>query len=223
MRYASACFLFGLLVCETAITYAASPIGQPDQESRAIVLVIDKSGSMLHQHRMDYAKDLIKSIGRQLNVADYLGVVAFDMNPFVVIQLDEVGRLRQEDLISKRVDPLKPGGNTYFFPALAAAKGQFEGISAAKKHIVLLSDGLTRGNPRELIDSVSAMKELAIRVSTVALGAETDMLLLRRIAYFGGGSFQFFCNPSDLAQVTLESVLSGTTSLEPDERFQNCR
>jgi Mg-chelatase subunit ChlD len=164
---------------------------------------------------MHFAKESAKSIGRELRDGDYLGVIGFDDSPFVVIYLDRVGRLREGDLISNRIERLKPGGQTYFLPALAEAKRQLERVSSPKKHIILLSDGVTRGSQSELIDLIVAMKkEPAISVSTIAISADADVLIMRRIAQYGGGSFQLFCNPSDLAQVTLESVLSDRASAQ---------
>jgi uncharacterized protein with von Willebrand factor type A (vWA) domain len=214
LRLTFSWFLFALIACTLVQTYTVSANGQATQEkSRAIVLVIDKSGSMREQNKMHYVTELVKSIGRQLSESDYLGVVVFDISPFVVIELEQVERLRQQDVISKQMERLKPGGQTYFLPALEEAKRRLERVSAAQKDIVLLSDGVTRGTQGELIDSVVAIKKLAIRVSTIALGADAGIGPMRRIASFGGGSFQFFCNPSDLAQVTLESILSGTGQL----------
>src|SRR5262245_54666826 len=109
------------------ILLSATAHGQPTQkESRAIVLVIDKSGSMRDQNRMTYAKGLAKSIARQLIDADYFGVIAFDLNPTVVLDLEEVNLLRQKGLIDQQIDSLKPAGQTHFLPALLEARRQLE-------------------------------------------------------------------------------------------------
>jgi Ca-activated chloride channel homolog len=211
-----------LLLIQILLLATANGQSSPE-ESRAVVLVIDKSGSMRDQNRMYFAKESAKSIGRELRDGDYFGVVGFDAIPFVVIYLDQVGRLREGDLITNRIERLKPGGQTYFLPALAEAKRQLERVNSPKKHIVLLSDGVTRGSQYELIDLIVAMKRnLAISVSTIAVSADADVHIMRRIAQYGGGSFQLFCNPSDLAQVTLESVLSDGASLQPNESPQKC-
>jgi Mg-chelatase subunit ChlD len=205
------------------ILLSATAHGQLTQkESRAIVLVIDKSGSMRDQNRMTYAKELAKSIARQLIDADYFGVIAFDLNPAVILDLEEVSLLRQKDLIDKQIDSLKPAGQTHFLPALLEARRQLEPNGATKKHIVFLSDGATRGSYGDLIDLVISMKaKLAIRVSAIGVGADADIRLMRRIGNYGGGSFVLFCNPSDLPQITLDGLLSGRTSLGP-EGDQKC-
>jgi Mg-chelatase subunit ChlD len=116
------------------ILFSACAMGQSSQqEIRAIVLVIDKSGSMRDQNRMYYAKEAAKSIGRQMSDADRLGIIAFDLKPFVVLYTEQVGRLRPQDLISKQIERLKPGGQTYFLPALAEAKRQLELAGPGRK------------------------------------------------------------------------------------------
>jgi hypothetical protein len=86
-----------------------------------------------------------------------------------------------------------------------------------------LSDGATRGTPGELIDFIAAMKkEQAITVSTIAVSADADIRLMKRIASEGGGSYQFFCNPSFLPQITLDSVLNDGASFQQSEETQKC-
>ena len=202
------------------ILLSATVHGQVTQEeSRAVVLVIDTSGSMREQNRLHYVKEWSKSIARQLIEADYFGVVGFDGKPSVVLSLEQVGVLRQKDLIDKQIDPLRPAGQTYFLPALLEARRQLESSGAAKKHIILLSDGITRGSQVELIDlAIGVKKGQAISVSTIAISSDADARLMRRIAVYGGGSFQLVCNPSNLPQITLASVLSHGVS----EDAQKC-
>ena len=87
------------------------PPKQPEK-NRAVVLVIDKSGSMRDDNRILYAKEAAKAVARQLKDIDLLGVVGFDDSPFVVVYLETMARLR--GVIDNQIDRLKPGGQTYF-------------------------------------------------------------------------------------------------------------
>ena len=218
LRLTISYFLFALVACTPVQADTEPGNEQASQvESRAIVLVIDKSGSMREQNKMHYAKELAKAIGRQLSDSDYLGVPGFPSSSDeymadVVIPLDQVMHLRQQDLINEKIDRLRPGGQTYFLPALKRAMREIEGANANRKHVILISDGETSGAQKELFDAVVAIKKLAIRVSTIALGADGNTAIMRRTAHDGGGSFQLICDPSDLAHVTLESIVSGDTA-----------
>ena len=76
-----------------------------EEKNRAVVLVIDKSGSMRDDNRIVYAKEAAKAVARQLRDIDLLGVVGFDDAPFVVVYLETIARLRGvvETQIDRRV------------------------------------------------------------------------------------------------------------------------
>jgi Mg-chelatase subunit ChlD len=176
-----------------------------EEKNRAVVLVVDKSGSMRDDNRIVYAKEAAKAVARQLRDIDLLGVVGFDDNPFVVVYLETMARLR--GVVDNQIDRLKPGGQTYFLPALKEARQQLERVSASRKHVILLSDGVTRGSQGELVDLVAHMKnELKITVSAVAISAEADVRIMKRISQYGGGLFHHTIDPSSLPQIVLEQL-----------------
>jgi Ca-activated chloride channel homolog len=176
-----------------------------EEKNRAVVLVIDKSGSMREENRILYAQEAAKAVARQLKDNDLLGVVGFDVTPFVVLPMEAVGKLR--GLIDGQINRLKPGGQTYFYPALVEAKRQIERANAARKHIILLSDGETRGTQGELVDLVSVMKnEMKVTVSTVAIGAEADVRIMKRISQYGGGFFHQTIDPTSLPQIVVQQL-----------------
>ena len=180
------------------------PPKQPEK-NRAVILVIDKSGSMRDENRILYAKEAAKSVARQLKDIDLLGVVGFDDSPFVVVYLESMARLR--GVIDSQIDRLRPGGQTYFLPALQEARRQLERSNASRKHVILLSDGVTRGSQGELVDLVASMKnESKITVSAVAISNEADVRIMKRVSQYGGGLFHHTVDPSTLPQIVLEQL-----------------
>ena len=176
-----------------------------EEKNRAVVLVIDKSGSMREENRMRYAQEAAKAVARQLKENDLLGIIGFDVTPFVVVPLEPVGKLR--GVIDAQVSRLKPGGQTYFYPALIEAKRQIERVNAARKHVILLSDGETRGTQGELVDLVGVMKaEMKVTVSAIAIGAEADIRVMKRISQYGGGLFHQTIDPASLPQIVLTQI-----------------
>jgi Mg-chelatase subunit ChlD len=176
-----------------------------EEKNRAVVLVVDKSGSMRDDNRIIYAKEAAKAVARQLRDIDLLGVVGFDDSPFVVVYLETMARLR--GVVDTQIDRLKPGGQTYFLPALLEARRQLERANASRKHIILLSDGVTRGSQGELVDLVSAMRnDSKITVSAVAISTEADVRIMKRLSQYGGGLFHHTVDPSTLPQIVLEQL-----------------
>lgn len=176
-----------------------------EEKNRAVVLVIDKSGSMRDDNRILFAKEAAKAVARQLRDIDLLGVVGFDDSPFVVVYLETMARLR--GVVDTQIDRLKPGGQTYFLPALLEARRQLERVNASRKHIILLSDGVTRGSQGELVDLVSSMRnDSKITVSAVAISTEADVRIMKRLSQYGGGLFHHTVDPSTLPRIVLEQL-----------------
>lgn len=176
-----------------------------EEKNRAILLVIDKSGSMREDNRILYAQEAAKAVARQLKDDDLLGVVGFDVDPFVVVPLARVGSIRGS--FNAQVERLKPAGRTVMLPAIIEAKRQLERQTAGRKHLIILSDGETGGSGGEFIDLVTVMRaEQQITVSAVAIGAEANIPLLKRITQYGGGFFHHIYDPTSLPQIVLQRV-----------------
>jgi uncharacterized protein with von Willebrand factor type A (vWA) domain len=164
-------------------------------------------------NRILYAKEAAKAVARQLKDNDFLGIVGFDVSAFVLVPLEPVEKLRR--VIDAQIDRLKPGGQTYFYPALMEAKRQIETSTAARKHIILLSDGYTRGSQGELVDLVGVMKnEMKITVSAIAIGTEADIRIMKRISQYGGGLFHLVIDPTTLPKIVLDHVLGDAASAQ---------
>ena len=189
-----------------------------EEKNRAVVLVIDKSGSMREENKMLYAQEAAKAVARQLKDNDLLAVVGFDVSPFVVVPMETVGRLR--GTVETQINRLKPGGQTYFYPALLEAKRQIERVNSTRKHVILISDGETRGTQGELVDLVNVMKnEMKITVSAVAIGTEADVRIMKRISQYGGGLFHHTIDPSTLPQIVLQQLQDPRDEPQTDKEF----
>ena len=65
---------------------------QHKERKRALILIIDKSGSMGRNDKLTYAKAAAETVTKTLKDNDLIGVIGFDSQPFVVIPLQTVGR-----------------------------------------------------------------------------------------------------------------------------------
>jgi len=176
-----------------------------EEKNRAVVLVIDKSGSMREENKLLYAKEAAKAVAGELKDRDLLGVVGFDVEAFVVVPLAPLETIRGS--FASQVDRLKAGGRTYLYPAIAEAKRQLERQGANRKHVIILSDGETGGSGSDYVDLVAVMKnELKMTISSVAIGDQANVPLLKRIAQYGGGFFHHTYDPATLPQIVLQQI-----------------
>ena len=176
-----------------------------EEKRTAMLLVIDKSGSMRKQHKLLYAKSGARAVARNLKDTDLFGVIGFDKAPFVVAPLDYLGKTRAR--LDDRIERLKPSGGTLLLPALHEAKRQLERQYATRKHLVVLTDGETGGSGSDYLDLASVLRnELKITISTIAVGKQPNLRLLSRLADYGGGAFHHTTDPSTLPDLFLDEL-----------------
>ncbi|HEX2230215.1 MAG TPA: VWA domain-containing protein [Candidatus Binatia bacterium] len=188
-----------------------------EEKNRAVILVIDKSGSMREDNRILYAQEAAKGVVRQLNDNDFIGVVGFDVSPFVITPLARVSTVRRS--FESDIERLKASGRTYLLPAINEAKRQLQRQDASAKHIIILSDGETGGSGGDYIDLVHVMRtELKITVSAVAIGAEANLPLMKRITQYGGGFFHHIHDPRSLPRIVLQQIQETPQNETPKER-----
>ena len=146
-----------------------------------------------------------------------MGIVGFDISPFVVVPLEPVGTIR--DRLDSQLDRLKARGKTYLLPALVEAKRQLEEKKASWKHVIILSDGETGGSGSDYIDLVTEMKEgKRITISTIAIGNQANIPLLKRISQYGGGLFHHTYDPKTLPQILLRDLSSQPKEEKPKKK-----
>jgi len=161
----------------------------------ALVLIIDKSGSMSGQ-KIQLAKVAASAAVRLLSNADYVGIVAFDSISSWVAELQLASNRNN---IIDSIETLGPGGGTDMYPSLVESYAALLEVNASLKHVVVLTDGQSHGG--DFAGVLDAMAEESITVSTVAVGTDADINVLRAIAQKGGGRFYHAINPSDVPQI----------------------
>ncbi|MBV1859385.1 MAG: VWA domain-containing protein [Nannocystaceae bacterium] len=169
---------------------------QREQPKLALVLVIDKSGSMSSEDKLDLVKEASRATARTLDPSDEIGVIAFDSRPHNLVRLQPAAnRIR----ISSDIRRLTSGGGTNALPALREAYLQLAGSNALVKHVILLSDGQSPENGISAL--LGDMRDADITVSSVGVGAGAGKDLLRRVARRGRGRFYYSHDGTDVPRI----------------------
>ena len=151
-----------------------------EQPNIAIVLAIDRSGSMQGQ-KIEAAKSSARATAEVLSHSDLIGVVGFDSQPTTIVRLQRAAnRMR----ISSDISRLTAGGGTNIYPALQEAYHTLQNVNAKVKHVILLSDG--HAPPAGIRELVREMVASRITVSAVGIG-DAQRSLLKMITDAGRG------------------------------------
>jgi len=175
------------------------------QTQRALVLIIDKSGSMGRDNKLVYAKAAARTVTRALGDDDLIAVIGFDSQPFVVVPLQALRDTRP--YFDQFIDRLKARGTTFLLPAMKEAERTLSGTGASIKHVVILTDGETGGTADQYYDLVSSMHhDGGVTISTIAIGRKANLRLLDSISKYGGGASYQTDSAKDLPEIFLEDV-----------------
>lgn len=187
---------------------------QRDQPSLAMMLVIDRSGSM-DGLKLEMAKDAAKAVVDMLGPQDSIGVIAFDTAPTTVVRLQQASNRAR---IRADIGRIASGGGTDILPALTEAYIELSTRSARLKHVIVLTDGAA---PWEGIsDITSAMRSEGITVSSVAVGGDAERSLLEMIAELGGGRFYATNDPNNIPQIFVQETATVARTNLIEEPFR---
>lgn len=185
-----------------------------DEPQVAMVLVIDRSGSMSGLP-MEMAKAAAKATADTLSSDDLLEVIAFDSSPTRVVRMTAA---KHRARIQNDIARIQAGGGTEIFSALDAAYQSLTTTRARRKHVILLTDGQAPHNG--IRDLVQAMAAEGITATAVGLGSGIDETLLRMIADLGGGRLYKVMDPQQLPRVFTRETEMVSRNAAVEEYFQ---
>ncbi|MBM4107192.1 MAG: VWA domain-containing protein, partial [Phycisphaerae bacterium] len=178
-------------------TAKAIPVGLDPPAIKQVIracvaLVIDRSGSMSQaiagtgRSRQEIANAAATAGIRSMHDLDELSVIAYDSSPERLVPRRRVGE--GEDELSL-VSSIGSGGGTDQFSAMALALEELRGSTAISRHMIVLTDGQTTGDPEQGVRIAESAHAAGITVTTIAIGDDANVALLEEIAAVGGGRF----------------------------------
>ena len=173
------------------------------ERQRALILVVDKSGSMSRDDKLKFAVAAAEKILTTLKDNDLVAVIGFDSQPFVVVPLQTVAKSRP--YFNELVERLKARGRTFLMPAMEQAERTLVDSNAPIKHVIVLSDGKVGGTLDMYYSLVASMHhDLGATVSTIAIGKDADFSLLQGISKYGGGGYFQTDSAKNLPEIFVE-------------------
>jgi hypothetical protein len=163
------------------------------------VLVIDRSGSMDENDKMEGAKEAARAFVRQMRPGDRTAVIAFSNAPDLVQPFTA-----DTQLLDRAIRRIRPDGSTALYDSLIAGVEQLHDLGG-RRALLLLTDGRdmrATGDPRPasratLDQAIEVAAKDGISVQAIGLGDRDaddvrggiDEAVLKRIADETGGAY----------------------------------
>jgi len=176
-----------------------------------LTFVVDVSGSMREQMRLEMVKTAIRLLVTQLTPYDRIGIVKFSTDASVVLPLTNVS---EREKIELAIAPLQPEGSTNSNAGLELGYGMALGgiDSEATNRVVFLSDGVANvgeTDPAKIAERVKPMREKGIYLNTIGVGMNNhNDVLLEQLADKADGMCTYI-DTADEAKKQLVDNFSG--------------
>jgi Ca-activated chloride channel family protein len=173
-----------------------------------LAVVLDHSGSMAAAGKMDFAKQGVRQLIDALGPEDVFTLVVFDDR---VQTIFGPAKVTDKAGLKGMVDEIGPAGGTNIYDGLETG---YRAVLTSpgdtdQRRVIFLTDGLpTAGiiDPMRISAMSLGYNQKYVGLTTIGLGTDVNVGLLRGLAESGGGNFYYIEKPAAVSEVFMEEL-----------------
>ena len=196
-------------------------ISATQRKDATLVFVVDVSGSMARESRLELVKGALRLLLDQLGDGDRVGLVVYGSRGRIL--LEPSGDL---DAVWRAIDRLTTGGSTN------AEEGLMLGYDLARRYyrpdainrLVLCSDGVANvgaTGPESILARIGREAEEGIELTTVGFGmGNYNDVLMEQLADQGDGNYAYVDTLEEARRVFVENLTGTLQTIAGDAKIQ---
>ena len=197
----------------------------PDEHRKdaTLTFVIDVSGSMQQENRLELVKKALTLLVHQLRPTDKVGIAVYGSRGKLL--LPHTG-LEQRSEILAAINSLRPGGSTNAEEGLRIGY-DMAWRNASVNHInrvILCSDGVAnvgKTGPDAILKEIRTYVDKGITLSTVGFGmGNYNDVLMERLADTGNGNYAYVDTLSEAKRIFVENLTGTLQLIAKDAKIQ---
>ena len=198
-------------------------ISKEERDPLALTFVIDVSGSMDTNNRIELVKHSLRLLVGELHASDQIAIVTFAQDAKRVLTMQPVNNVAA---IEKALYGIKTGGGTNAEGGLM--KGYEEAVlgyaEGAVNRVVFLSDGvgnIGETNEQKLLAEVKRAREKGIYLNTIGVGmGNHNDRFLEQLANGGDGICNFIDGPEEAERALVTNFTGAMQPIARDVKLQ---
>ncbi len=198
-------------------------IQKNERDPLALTLVVDVSGSMKEQNRLELVKHAMRQLVSQLDARDSISIVAFSSDSRLMLPMTSAAK---RDLIESAINPLQPDRGTNTEAGLRM--GYEQALAAISKNtinrVVLLTDGVANEgitDPNVISQGVERQRKAGIYLNTIGVGMNNhNDNLLEQLADKGDGVCNYVDDAAEVKHVLVDNLLQTLVPIARDAKIQ---
>ncbi|MBK7878492.1 MAG: von Willebrand factor type A domain-containing protein [Planctomycetes bacterium] len=198
-------------------------VAKTERKPLALTFVVDVSGSMKEQNRIEMVKHAMRLLVSQLDARDSIAIVKFSTDASMVLPMTSA---KNKDQIESAIFPLAAEGSTNSEAGLRMGyAAALTGLNVeATNRVVLLSDGVANvgvTDPNVISEGVKQLREKGIYLNTIGVGMNNhNDVLLEQLADKGDGVCNYVDGPDEAKKVFVDQFMGTVETIARDVKLQ---
>jgi len=189
------------------VGFKVNPKRNGVEAAKNIMLVVDISGSMASDDRLELLKNTLVQFINRCSAKDRIGLVVFDDAASLAFPSQ---LLTNKLALIQIIQTLQPRGGTNIYNGLVLGMDELMKTKSAStvNRLVLMTDGYCSVEPAVTIEKAKSYVAKGIQISAIGVGVDYNQALLSQLASVGGGLMQMAGDSKQIQAAFLKEFLS---------------